>query len=464
MKVYLVGIKGVAMSALAIILKKKGYEVCGSDVDDIFITDEELVKNNINIDIGFDPFKINASISFLIYSGANDGLENQQVKKAIKLGIQIYSQAEYIGKLIKEFEISIAITGSHGKTTTSSLLAYCLIKLGGNPSYIIGSSSFNNFLGGDYKDKKYFVFEADEYAVDPPRDNTIKLDHYYPDYAVITNIDFDHPDVYKDIDHVKKIFLKFINNSKKVYLCIDDLNSKDLLTKVNKDKITSFGYSNEADFKIQEYYADVSGSTFIINNQNKTLGEFKTKLYGEKNISNIAGVIAILIDLGYGIENIKEAIKDFKGAKRRFELIFKENNTFLYDDYAHHPSEIEATLKAAKNIFKNKRIIVIFQSHTFSRTQRFLKEFANSLSLADKTYVMPIFSSARENKNDFNVSAQSIVDIAEKHVDIKAIDNKNDLLIELSKNLRVGDVIFTMGAGYLNNYSTDIIDVIKSLK
>lgn len=463
MKVYLVGIKGVAMSALAIILKKMGYEVYGSDVDDIFITDEELIKNNIKIDIGFDPFKINESINFLIYSGANEGLENQQVKKAITLGIKIYSQAEYIGKLIKEFEISIAVTGSHGKTTTSSLLAYCLIKLGGNPSYMIGSSSFNNFLGGDFKSKKYFVFEADEYAVDPPRDRTIKLEYYYPVIAVITNIDFDHPDVYKDIDHVKEIFLKFINNSKKVYLCIDDLNSKDLLSKTNKE-IISFGYSNEADFQIQEIKMNLIGSTFILSKKDKSLGEFKTNLYGEKNISNITGVIALLIDLGYNLEDIKEVIKDFNGAKRRFELIFKENNTFLYDDYAHHPSEIEATLKAAKNIFKNKRIIVIFQSHTFSRTQKFLKEFATSLSLADKTYVMPIFSSARENKNDFNVNAQSIVDMAEKNVDIKAINNKNDLVLELRSNLRVGDVIFTMGAGYLNNYSTDIIGVIKSLK
>lgn len=463
MKVYFVGIKGVAMSALAIILKKMGYEVCGSDVDDIFITDEELIKNKIKIDIGFDPLKINKSINFLIYSGANEGLENEQVKKAINLGIKNYSQAEYIGKLIKEFDISIAVTGSHGKTTTSSLLAYCLIKLGGNPSYMIGSSSFNNFLGGDYKDKKYFIFEADEYAVDPPRDNTIKLEHYNPDYAIITNIDFDHPDVYKDIDHVKKIFLKFINNSKKVYLCIDDLNSRDLLSKTNK-KIISFGYSNDADFKIQEFNTNFSGSNFIIKQKNKTLGEFKTNLYGEKNISNIAGIIAILIDLGYDLENIKEAIKDFKGAKRRFELIFEKNSTFLYDDYAHHPSEIEATLKAAKNIFKNKRIIVIFQSHTFSRTQKFLKEFANSLALADKIYVMPIFSSARENKNDFNVSAQSIVDVAEKNVDIKALIDKNELMLELRRNLRRGDVIFTMGAGYLNNYSTDIIGVIKSLK
>lgn len=463
MKVYFVGIKGVAMSALAIILKKMGYEVFGSDVAEVFITDEELLKNNIKIDVGFDSTYINSNVDLLIYSGANGGIENQQVKKAIELGIKIYSQAQYIGKLIKEFDTSIAITGSHGKTTTSSLLAYCLIKLGGNPSYMIGSSSFNDFLGGDFKSKKYFVFEADEYAVDPPRDKTIKLEHYFPDYSIITNIDFDHPDVYKDIEHVKKIFLKFITNSNKVYLCIDDVNAKALLPNINK-KIISFGYSNEADLKIREINTDILGSTFKLSKKNEDLGEFKTNLYGEKNISNIAGVIAVLIDLGFEVESIKNAIKDFKGAKRRFELIFKENDTFLYDDYAHHPSEIEATITAAKNIFKNKRIIVIFQSHTFSRTQKFLKEFATSLSLADKIFVMPIFSSARENKEDFNVSAQSIVDMADKPSDIKAVSNKNELLIELNKNLRQGDVIFTMGAGYLNNYSADIIDVIKSLK
>ena len=463
MKVYLVGIKGVAMSALAIILKKMGYEVFGSDVEEIFITDEELHKNNLIPDVGFDASKINKDLSFLIYSGANKGINNLQVQKAIEQGIKIYTQAEYIGKLIKEFEISIAITGSHGKTTTSSLLAYCLIKLGGSPSYMIGSSSFNNFLGGDFISKKYFVFEADEYAVDPPRDNTIKLEHYHPDYSVITNIDFDHPDVYRNINHVKEIFLKFINNSKNVFLCIDDLNSRDLITKINK-KVITFGYSEEADFQIYQSKSLITGSRFLIKSKDKELGEFITNLYGKKNISNIAGVIALLSSLGFELEKLKEVIKGFKGAKRRFELIFDSNGILLYDDYAHHPSEIESTLNTAKEIFKNRRIVVIFQSHTFSRTQKFLKEFAISLSIADVIYVMPIFSSARENKEDFNVSAQSIVDIAEKHVDIKALDNKTNLLFELNRNLRVGYVIFTMGAGYLNNYSTDIIAVIKSLK
>ncbi len=463
MKVYLVGIKGVAMSALAIILKKMGYEVFGSDVEEVFITDEELHKNNIIPDVGFDASKINKNLSFLIYSGANKGINNLQVQKAIELGIKIYTQAEYIGKLIKEFEISIAITGSHGKTTTSSLLAYCLIKLGGSPSYMIGSSSFNNFLGGDFKSKKYFVFEADEYAVDPPRDNTIKLEHYYPDYSVITNIDFDHPDVYRDIIHVKEIFLKFINNSKKVYLCIDDLNSRDLITKINK-KVITFGYSEEADFQIYQSKSLITGSRFLIKNKDKELGEFITNLYGKKNISNIAGVIALLSSLGFELEKIKEVIKGFKGAKRRFELIFDSKRILLYDDYAHHPSEIESTLNTAKEIFKNRRIVVIFQSHTYSRTQKFLKEFATSLSIADVIYVMPIFSSARENKDDFDVSAQSIVDNAPKGKYIKALNNKDELLNELKNKLKKEDVIFTMGAGYLNNYSTDIIEVIKNLK
>ncbi len=463
MKVFLVGIKGVAMSALAVILFKMGYEVNGSDVKESFITDEELKKCGIIPKVGFDPNDITSNLNLIIYSGANKGKNNPQVIKALSLGIKTFTQTEYICQIMKDFDHSIAVTGSHGKTTTSSLLSYCLIQLGEKPSYMIGSSSFNNYSGGDFNGKKYFVFEADEYAVDPPYDNTIKLELYKPDSAIITNIDFDHPDVYRDIEHVKQVFLRFIDNTGRIHICIDDANSQEVLKKIDKSKIKTFGFSKEADLQITSFKIDYSGSKFNLLHKGIDLEWFETKLYGEKNISNITGVVSLLLDLGFELRRIKDVIKDFKGAKRRFELIFKQGNTYLFDDYAHHPAEIEATIKAARSVFKNKRLVVIFQSHTYSRTQKFLKEFTQTLSLADLIYIMPIFSSARENEKEFNVTSQSIVDTARQNIQMKSLSNKDELLAELKKNLKSGDVIFTMGAGYLNNYSTDIIEVIKNL-
>ncbi len=463
MKVFLVGIKGVAMSALAVILFKTGYEVNGSDVKEIFITDEELKKYKIIPKIGFDPKDLTSDVDLVIYSGANGGKNNPQVIKALSLGIKTSTQAEYISQILKDFDHSIAVTGSHGKTTTSSLLAYCLIQLGEKPSYMIGSSSFNNYTGGDFNGKKYFVFEADEYAVDPPYDNTIKLELYKPDTAIITNIDFDHPDVYQDIEQVKEVFLKFINNTNLIHICIDDVNSQEVVKKIDKTKIKTFGFSKDADLQIASFKIDYSGSKFNLLHKDVDLGWFETKLYGEKNISNITGVVSLLLDIGYDLKKIKHAIKDFKGAKRRFEVIYNLDGTYLIDDYAHHPAEIEATIKSARAVFKNKRLVVIFQSHTYSRTQKFLKGFAQSLSLADLIFIMPIFSSARENKSEFDVTSQSIVDIAPQNIQMKSLSDKNELMAELKKNLKSGDVIFTMGAGYLNNYLTDIIGVIKNL-
>lgn len=463
MKVFLVGIKGVAMSALAVILFKMGYEVNGSDVDESFITEEELKKYKIIPKIGFDISDITPNLDLVIYSGAHKGKNNPQVIKALSLGIKTSTQAEYISQIMKEFDHSIAVTGSHGKTTTSSLLSYCLIQLGEQPSYMIGSSSFNNYTGGDFNDKKYFVFEADEYAVDPPYDNTIKLELYKPDSAIITNIDFDHPDVYKDIEQVKEVFLRFIENTGRIHICIDDANSQQVIKKIDRSKIKTFGFSKEADLQITSFKIDNSGSKFNLLHKGIDLGWFETKLYGEKNISNITGVVSLLLNLGYDLDRIKESIKNFKGAKRRFELIFKQSNTYLFDDYAHHPAEIEATIKSARLVFKNKRLVVIFQSHTYSRTQKFLKGFAQSLSLADLIYIMPIFSSARENSSEFNVTSQSIIDVAPKNIPMKSLYDKKELMSELKENLKSGDVIFTMGAGNLNTYLTDIIGIIKNL-
>ncbi|MFH1827469.1 MAG: UDP-N-acetylmuramate--L-alanine ligase [bacterium] len=464
MKVFIVGIKGVAMAALAVILTKMGYKVIGSDVKEKFITDEELEKNNIKVLIGFDPSDIENDLSYVVYSGANEGRNNPQVLKAKSLGLKTITQAELISTLLKDFEKSIAITGSHGKTTTSSLLSYTLIKLNQKPSYMVGTSSFNGYAGGDFNQKKYFVFEADEYAVNPPFDKTIKLALYNPDYSIITNIDFDHPDVYKDINQTIEVFEKFIKNTGKTFICIDDEHAKKIVTKLNSANIRTFGFSKEAEFRAMLHRTDINGSYFNVNHNGEDLGTFSTKLYGEKNISNTIGAICLLLDLGFKIKEIKDAIEDFVGAKRRFELIYKKNETFLFDDYAHHPNEIKATIDTTRDIFKNRRLIIIFQSHTYSRTQKFLKEFAESLSLADLVYILPIFSSAREDKSDFKVSVQSIVNAEKNKHNLKSVIDKKDLLNTLKTNLRKGDVVFTMGAGNQNMLAPDIIELINNLK
>lgn len=437
--ILIIGIKGVGMANLALILKKMGKNVSGSDVEEEFITDKWLKKNNIPVTIGFDVHNLPKQTDLVIYSAAHQGAQNPLVLKAKKRRIKVFHQAAFIAELMKQFKTTVAVAGSHGKTTTASLLAYAMIKLGAKPTYLVGSSDFNDYPAGDFGSYYYFVVEADEYAVDPPQDKTPKFNFLHPDIILCTNIDFDHPDVFANMDETKQAFSKFFKQGKKVIDC--------------------------KRLKVENAVTDAQGTSFTFNYQGKNLGEFKLSLFGEKNALNAAGVIATLVELGFEPDQIRGAIKDFTGAKRRFEQKFSQKETFLFDDYAHHPIEIEATIKAAKERFKNRRIIVLFQSHTYSRTAAFLDEFIAKLSFADLSLVGPIFPSARENPKQFNINPLDFEKKAkEKNIsNVKGFSSMEDLLIELGKNLKKGDVVFTMGAGNIYKLETDIIKLINRL-
>lgn len=464
-KIFFLGIKGVAMTGLAIIFKKLGYKVYGSDIKGSFITNNILKKHKINCYNSFNPKYILKNIDFFVYSAAHKGSNNPQALKAKKLNIKIYNQAELIGELLNRFKNTVAVTGSHGKTTTSSTLAFLLLKLNQKISYLIGSSGFNNYPGGDYLGDDYFVFEADEYAVNPPQNKKIKLNYYRPDSIIITNIDFDHPDVYSDINDSKKKFELFLRRTKKIYYCIDNSILRKIIDQNKIIENLSFGYSNNADLKISNLEINEQGSEFRLEIKGKKLGSFKTQLFGEKIVSNIAGCILFLLDQGFKIEKIRENLKLFTGPKRRFEKIFELNNIKLYDDYAHHPSEIETVIKTCKTIFNRKRIIILFHPHTYSRTKYFLTEFAQSLSKADYSIILPIFSSAREKVEEFNITSYDIEKESKKFSkNIIAVESSKEALKEISKILKKNDVILTMGAGDVYLLHNNIIDLIKNIK
>lgn len=472
--VFIVGIKGVAMANLAVILKKMGKKVSGSDTDEEFITDQLLNENNIPIVTSFSSGHLPAEIDTVIYSASHRGTENPQVKEALRRqtdssydGVQVVSQAEIIEEIMKEFKTRIAVCGTHGKTTTASLLAYTLSRLDQHPSYLVGTPSFNDMPGGDFSESTYFVLEADEYAINPPMDKTPKLDFYRPNYILATNVDFDHPDVYMSIDDVKDTFLNFFLE-RKIFACKDNENLMDVITNLPPENVKTFGFHEEADLQIKNIKAteeetkfdlissdvdgDVSGKQIDMT--------FEISIFGEKNISNATGVIQLLLTLGFEANEIKKAMKGFAGAKRRFEKRVILNNTYLFDDYAHHPTEIIATIQAARQRFPNRRVIVLFQPHTFSRTQALLSEFSQALLLSDYSFVAPIFPSARENLKNYSISS---FDITKNAKSMKAFATKKELIQELKTFLQKEDVIFTMGAGDIYMLENDIIEIIKKL-
>lgn len=472
--IFIIGIKGVAMANLALIFKKMGKMVSGCDIDEEFVTDDLLNKNRINWQIGFNHLPDN--IDLVIYSAAHGGVNNPLVDRAKEKGIKLISQAEVLGSLMDDFKTKIAVCGSHGKTTTASLLAYSLIQLGKKPSYLVGAPNFNNFWGGDYQKRDFFVAEADEYATSPPTVKIPKFHFLNPDYIIATNIDFDHPDVYKNIDETRKAFFKFFTN-RKLILNIDDTSLLQSIKTLEYLKLITYGFSKEAHYQIVNWKTYDDGTEFTIlyndykrdskellreNFQNKKTGNFKISLFGKHNIANATAVIIQLFQLGFKEKDIRKTIVGFKGAKRRFEKIYSKNNIFLFDDYAHHPREIEATIAAARRRFPQKRIIVIFQPHTYSRTLSLLRDFACSLSYADRAFVLPIFSSAREKKDNFSISSSDIVNLNPNKLIF--VPSKINLIKQLSSFLQNGDIIFTMGAGDVYKLKNDIIKLISNAK
>ncbi|MFA9288886.1 MAG: UDP-N-acetylmuramate--L-alanine ligase [Weeksellaceae bacterium] len=459
--IFFVGIKGVAMANLARIFIQKGILVSGSDTTEEFITDTGLTDVTI-LDLDAD---LPGDIDLVVYSAAHGGAKSKQVREAQQKNITVMHQASLLAELIKDFKTSVAVAGCHGKTTTSALLSYTLKNLGLEPGYMVGVSDFSDLPGGNYGSKDYFVIEADEYALDPPTDKTPKFHLLHPTDAIITNIDFDHPDVYKDIDETKSAFMTFMNQVKDtMILCIDDENIEELIPNFPKSKYLTYGLDSRADARIEHIQTTEEQTTFnLIYKLNKY--SFNINLFGEKNILNAAAVIAFLISKGFEPDAINTAMKGFTGAKRRFEQVAYTNDTYLFDDYAHHPHEIEATIQAAKARFPSRRLVVLFQPHTFSRTESLKEQFVTALVQADIAFIAPIFASAREQQTGTEITAEKLALIAhEKNAtNIMGYNTKKQMMETLKNTIHKGDIIFTMGAGDIYHLADTITDIVKAL-
>ena len=467
--VFIVGIKGVAMANIARILKQMGKNVSGSDTDEEFITDNLLITEKIPVAITFDPQSIPQDTDLVLYSAAHNGGKNPQVQAAKERGIKIMHQAEFIGELIKLFKTTVAVAGCHGKTTTSSLLAYALNRLGKRPSYLVGAPTFEEYFGGSYDSKDLFILEADEYGVEPPKDKTPKFLFFDPQFLIVTNIDFDHPDVYRNLDETKKSFLKFMKKmqgEQAIIACTDDSPLQEVLKEIPRERYITYGFHKNTAVQIVNSHVENDGMSWeirpkIIKIPEKT--KFHISLYGEKNVLNATAVVVMLSQLGHEVEKIKAAISEFHGAKRRLERLASMGENELFDDYAHHPAEIEATIRALKARFKDKRIVVLFQPHTFSRTAILKDKFVDALSLADEALILPIFASAREDSGTDGIRSIDLMHLAKKkniHT-IQGYDSNDQALIDLPGFLSKKTVICTMGAGDIYELRDKIVKMLE---
>ena len=423
-KYHFVGIKGSGMSALALILHGEGFEVQGSDVGKYFFTQQELENQNITI-LEFDADNITEDLTIIAGNAFND--DHPELVRARELGLEIYRYHDFIGGLIQNYT-SIAVTGSHGKTSTTGLLSHTLKNLAPT-SYLIGDGT-----GFGDETATYFALEACEY-----RRHFLA---YKPDYTIVTNVDFDHPDYYRSIEDVFEAIQTFSNQANKAIIaCGDDEYLPNLKSDV---PIYYYGLTEESRVNAKNIDRTVEGSEFDVVIDGEVFGRFAIPVFGEHNILNALSVITVLYLEGFKAEDIKEHIATFGGVKRRFSARQIQDLTII-DDYAHHPSEITATIDAAKQRYPNREIVAIFQPHTFSRTVAMLNEFAESLSLADKVYLVEIFNSAREANGE--VTIEDLAKLIHQNVEIISTDH-------LSPLMDYKDAVFLfMGAGDIDELS-----------
>lgn len=464
-QIHFVGIKGVGMMPLAIIAKQAGFDVTGSDIADVFITDDVLKKMNILVSNGFNKSHV-GDVDLVITTGAHGGRNNIEVKEAVKRGIRVVTQGEAVG-LFMEGEIfgrnftGISICGTNGKTTTTAMIATILKSAKLSPSYIIGTS-FIPSLGyaGHLGNGKYFVAEADEYATDPVFDKSAKFLWQSPKIIVITNIDFDHPDIYPSIRETKEAFKKFICNLPSDGLLVaygDDPNVQDILKDFTGNKIT-YGIDLKNDFVLSDITTENTKTQFRLKNNKDFDYIFKLSIFGEQNALNAAASIVVGNYIKLSVDTLQKGILLYKGSKRRSEFVGKlKSGALVFDDYAHNPTKVSATLKAFRSAYSNKRIVCIFQPHTYSRTKSLFEQFVPSFNDADTVIITNIYASLREKK-DPTVSSEFLASVMKRsYKDVVFLPKLQDVVEYIDKKKYGEDtIIITMGAGDIYKISSKL--------
>ena len=366
---HFIGIKGTGMGALAQIMHDLGYEVQGSDKPDHFFTEDALREKGIKI-LEFDEKNITPDLTIVQGNAFNE--HNVEVKKAMDMGLKIYSYQEMLGKLTTMFQ-TITIAGCHGKTTTTAMMGHVLDNIVGC-NYLIGDGT-----GHADKDNKYLALESCEWKR--------HFLNYHPYYAIITNIELDHIDYFKNISDVIEAFQEYANNAEKMIIaCGDDPYTHSL--EVNKP-IFFYGIDEDNDIQARDIEYHPDGTSFDVFIEGNYYGHFDLPLYGKHMLLNSLAVIGVCYYERLDAKEVAKHLRTFEGAKRRFKETVIDDIVTI-DDYAHHPTEVKVTIKGARQKYPDKKIIAILKTHTLSRTKEFAQEFADALSLADKAYVMEV--------------------------------------------------------------------------
>jgi UDP-N-acetylmuramate--alanine ligase len=455
-KLHFVGIGGIGMSGIAEILLDQGFKVSGSDRAFSEVTDR-LQKLGATVFEGHRAENIAQDVDTVVYSSAVQP-DNAEILEAQKRNIPIVRRAEMLAEVMR-LKYGIGIAGTHGKTTTTSMTSLVLMEGGLDPTVIVGGKLSG--LGGTNArlgKGEFIVVEADEY------DRSFLS--ITPTIAVLTTLETDHLDCYRDLEDIKSAFIQFASKVPFygfIVLCLDEPALLDILPHLSKKKIVTYGLNPQADVQAVDIRHKENTTTFTLVRAHQELGKIILQVPGKHNVQNSLGAIAVGLELGVPFERIKTGIEKFAGVYRRWEMKGEVQNITLYDDYAHHPTECKATLSGAKSGWR-RRVVCVFQPHLYSRTRDFYEDFGKSFLLSDVLVVTDIYP-AREEAIQ-GVNGELIVNAAKQfgHKDVHYVPDKEKIPAFLQSIVKSGDIVITMGAGDIWKYGEKFLNQMKSQK
>ena len=446
--IHFVGVGGIGMSGLALIMKGMGFNIQGSDIS-FNKNIERLKKNKINVIIGHKKKNIKKATILVISSAIKNN--NPETVEAKRKNLPIYKRGDMLAHIVSLTK-NVVVAGSHGKTTTTSLIASIFSRAKIDPTIINGGvlNSFNN--SAKLGKSNWCILESDE-----SDGSFIKVP---PTYSIITNIDREHMDYYKSIENLKKLFLKFLEKVPsfgKSFICIDDKNNNEIIKNIKIKNFYTYGVNKKSQFLIKNVIQYKEFSKFDISiklpgKKFKIIKNVKMPLIGLHNIRNATAAVAVAFTVGISTKIIIQALKEFKGVQIRFNKIFIYRKTVFFDDYAHHPTEIEEVLKGVKNAYKNQEIICAFQPHRISRLKDLRKEFSYAFTKADSVILCPIFSAGEKLKLGFSYKNFAKKIMKNSKVKVFLVNDQYQLAKFVKQYIYGEKILIGMGAGSISNW------------
>jgi len=454
--IHFVGIGGIGMSGLALIMKSMGFNVQGSDLN-ISKNIERLKKDKIKINIKHAKKNIKRATILVISSAIKKN--NPELIEAKKKQLPIYKRGEMLANIVSLTK-NIVVTGSHGKTTTTSLLAAIFSKTRLDPTIINGGVLNAIKSSAKLGKSDWCILEADE--------SDGSFIHVPPTYSIVTNIDREHMDYYNSMSDLKNLFIKFINKVPsfgKSFICIDDKNNNDLLKKVKIKNYYTYGVNSKSQFNIKNIkqvkeFSEYDLSIKLPGKKNMIINKIKIPLLGIHNIRNSTAAAAVALTIGISKHIIKKGLKEFKGVQRRFNKIFTYRETNFYDDYAHHPTEIKEVLNGVRAAYKKEEVICIFQPHRISRLKDLKKEFSFSFKKADIVILCPIYTAGEKMKLGFNYNNFAKEIIKNSNVKLLMVEDQYQLAKFIKSSIYGKKIVIGMGAGSISSWMKELPSLI----